>query len=127
MANEAIELYTEGDQISYLATTAITGKRFVDITAAADATTGVLQAGNPAAGGLVVGVAAYDAAQGQVFTVLSDKGSVVPVTSGAAIAVGAELEVTAVGKVITKNTGKAIGRAFSAVGATDLDVFVQLY
>lgn len=126
MANEAIELYTEGDQLSYKAAVAITGKTFVDLSAGADATTGTFVAGKPAAGGLVVGVAAYDCASGGLFTVLSDKGSIVPVTAGGTVAVGDEVEVTATGTVIKKATGIAVARAYSAATSGN-DVFVRLY
>jgi hypothetical protein len=51
---------------------------------------------------------------------------VVTVTAGAAITALADVEVGTAGKVITKASGIAIGRALSA-GSTDADCFVELY
>lgn len=126
MANECIPLFTEGDQVTFLASAAVTGKKFVDISAAADASTGVLRVAPPAAAGKVTGVAAFDAAQGGLVTVLRDRGSVVPVTAGGSVAFGAEVQVDATGAVVTLASGVAVGRAWSA-GSAGNDVFVTLY
>lgn len=126
MANECIPLFTEGDQVTFKAAAAVTGKKFVDISAAADAASGVLQVTPPAAGGKVSGVAAFDAPVNGLVTLLRDRGSVVPVTAGGTVAFGAEVQVDATGAVVTLSSGVAVGRAWSA-GASGADVFVTLY
>ena len=49
-----------------------------------------------------------------------------PVTAGAAITAGAEVEVGASGKAITLASGKAVGRALTTA-ANNADVYVRLY
>ena len=134
MANECIPIYRPGADITCQTTAAVTGKTFVNIT-------GPLVAGNPsantdstlirvapaAAGVKSFGVATYDAASGARVAVIVGPGHVVPVTCGAAITAGAEVEVNAAAKAITKAAGVAVGRAVSTTTAADTDVFVQLY
>lgn len=127
MANESIPLYVPGSDLTAKAGGAITGKTFVDITAAVNASAGTLATVQTAtAAGLSVGVASRDTASGAVLHVLRDKGSVVPVTAGGTIAVGAEVEVGANGRAVTLASGKARGRAWSA-GTSGNDVFIELY
>ena len=120
----------------HVITTAFIGKRFVGpLTTfqsgpglAATAEGGNLQAsGAPAAGGEVGGVAAWDQAVGKKGAVIRGAGTIVPVTSGAAITAGAELEVDNVGRVITATSGRVVGKAHNTVGAAGSDVQVELY
>lgn len=82
----------------------------------------------PAAGGAVGGVAAWDAPSAGKAAVIAGAGTFLPVTSGAAVTAGNLLKVTTAGKVIPATTGAVVvGKAHSTVGATDLDVIVELY
>lgn len=134
MANECIPLYRPGADISCTAGAAITGKTFVKVSAA-------LVAGNPAsnvdstlltvitdtAGAKALGVAAYDAASGARLPVIVGPGHVVPVTCGAAVTAGAEVEANALGQAITKSAGAALGLALSTTTGSDQDLFVKIY
>lgn len=134
MANECIPIYRPGSDITCLAGGSITGKTFVKVSAG-------LNVGNPAsnvdsvlatvitntAAGRAFGVATYDAASGARVPVITGPGHVVPVTCGAAIAAGAEVESNASGQAITLAAGKALGYAVSATTAANQDVFVRLY
>jgi hypothetical protein len=128
MANESIPLYRPGaDLTATVGAGGVTGKTFVDISAAVGAATGAnATVVTATAAGLTVGVASRDTTAGAKVHVLRGKGSIVPVTAGGNIAVGAEVEVGASGRAVTINTGKARGRAWSA-GAAGSDVFIELY
>jgi len=142
-ANECIPYY-EGPYTQTLtvhAGYAITGKTFVgpltgyqgqgpglaaDPLPAGD--TGNLQApAAPTAGGLASGVASWDVASGGKATIIRGAGTMVPVTSGAAVTVGAELQVDTSGRVVPFSTGRRVGVAHSAAGAAGTDVVVELY
>jgi hypothetical protein len=127
MANEAVPLFRPGSDVTCLTTGAVTGKRIVDTTTTVDATTGMIKVAHCAAGVRGWGVAAYDAGSGARVPVIAGPGTIVHVTSGAAITVGAEVEVGTTGRVITLASGKAVGKALSTVGGADLDVLVRLY
>lgn len=134
MANECIPLYRPGSDITAQAGGAITGKTFVKVSAG-------LNPGNPVsgtssvlmtiitntAGAKSVGVAAYDAAVGTRVPLINGPGHVVPVTSGAAVAAGAEVESDASGQAITLAAGKPLGMALSATTGAGQDLFVRLY
>lgn len=126
MANECIPLYQPGKHITAAVATAVTGKTFVDISGATlNPATGALISVAPAtAAGKVLGVAAFDAAVGAQVSVIGE--GVVPVTAGAAITAGAEVEVGTGGKAITLASGKAVGRALTTA-ANNADVYVRLY
>ena len=126
MANECIPLYQPGEHITAAVATAVTGKTFVDISGATlNPATGALISVAPAtAAGKVLGVAAFDAAVGAQVLAIGE--GVVPVTAGAAITAGAEVEVGTGGKAITLASGKAVGRALTTA-ANNADVYVRLY
>jgi len=127
MANESIPLYRPGADLTAKAGGAITGKTFVNISAAVDAPAGVpATVVTATAAGLTVGVASRDTASGAVLHVLREPGSIVPVTAGGTITVGAEVEVGANGRAVVLASGRARGRAWSA-GTTGNDVFIELY
>jgi hypothetical protein len=84
-------------------------------------------AGVPSAGGQVGGVVKYDVGAGARGGVIRGAGVMLPVSSGAAIAIGDELQVDTSGRVVPFTTGRKVGKAHSAVGAADLDVVVELY
>src|SRR5215831_132886 len=142
-ANECIP-YFEGpysQTVTVHAGYAITGKTFVgpltsyqgqgpglaaDPLPAGD--TGNLQAAAaPTAGGETSGVATWDVALGGKAVIIRGAGTMVPVTAGAAVAVGNELQVDTSGRVVPSSTGKRVGKAHSAAGAAGTDVVVELY
>lgn len=142
-ANECIPYY-EGAYLQKLTvaiiTTAAVGKRFIGpLTSyqsgpglSSTAEGGNLQAvGVPAAGGDVGGVAAYDCAvttPASKVPVIRGAGAIVPVFSGAAVAIGDRLKVDAQGRVVTWATAGSfvVGKAHSAAGAADVEVLVEL-
>jgi hypothetical protein len=142
-ANECIPYY-EGPYTQTLtvhAGYAITGKTFVGpLTAyqgqgpaldtdplAANAGGNLQAAAAPTAGGETSGVACWDVALNGKCVILRGPGTVVPVTAGAAVAVGNELQVDTSGRVIPSTTGRRVGKAHSAAGAAGTDVIVELY
>jgi hypothetical protein len=124
MANECVPLYRPGLDITAVTTGAVTGKTFVDYSAAL--TTGLVSVNTATAAGKVAGVAAYDAASGARVTVIRGKGQIVPVTAGGTIAALAEVEVGASGRPVTFSAGVKVGRALSA-GTSGNEMFVELY
>lgn len=127
MANECIPLFEVGP-ITATATANVTGKRFVDLSSAANAATGVLAGvAHATAAGNSIGVAVRDVASGGRVSVEMRPGTIVPVTCSAAVTFGAEVEVATGGKAVAKTSGIAIGRAWSTTSAADTDVFVELY
>ena len=125
MANECIPLYRPGTDITAVTTGAVTGKRFVDYSAAM--TTGLPSVNTATAAGKVAGVAAYDAASGARVAVIRGKGTIVPVISGAAVTALAEVEVGTTGRAVPFSAGVKVGRALSAAGAADVQIWVELY
>jgi hypothetical protein len=127
MVNECIPAYRPGADLTATAGATITGKTFVDISAALGVVAGTPATVIPATGGgPSVGVASRDTAAGAKLHVLRGPGQVVPVTAGGTIAVGAEVEVGATGRAVTIAAGKARGRAWSAA-TVGTDVFIELY
>lgn len=137
MANEVVPYFEPGSHITGLATSAVTGKRFVQIDADAPAWTpeGLRATAAPnvppvepcAAGARAFGVAQRDAAANALVTVMKTPGMVLPVTSGAAVAAGSEVQSDGTGRAIVLATGKALGLAISAATAADQDLAVMLY
>lgn len=97
---------------SIQATTAVTKKRFVTHAGA--------QAGAAVA---ALGVAGDNVAAGEWLPV-KGRGWLV-VTSGGAIAVGAQVESDANGKAVTLAAGVALGRAIDAATAADQDIRIE--
>jgi Uncharacterized conserved protein (DUF2190) len=134
--NECIRFYSPGQDISAYVGTAVTGKRFVKISAnrqAGPALNTSTSGGNvtiaPAtAAGAVFGVAAWDGGVGDIVDVR--RGGVVPVTASGAITAGDRVEVAGTGanagKAATLASGIAVGYAIS--GAADgEDAQIALY
>jgi len=124
MANECIPLYRPGQDITAVTTGAVTGKTFLDYSAAM--TTGLPSVNTATAAGKVCGVAAYDAASGSRVAVIRGKGQIVPVTAGGTIAALAEVEVGATGRPVTFSAGVKVGRALTA-GTSGNQMYVELY
>lgn len=126
MANECIPLFRPGSDVTALTTANVTGKTFVDVSAARDASTGLFKVATATGGVRAWGVAAYDATSGNRVAVICGPGTVVPVTAGGTIAFGVEVEVGTGGKVVTLASGKPVGKALEA-GTNNNDIFVRLY
>lgn len=138
--NEAIPYYEPGGRVTGQATAAVTGKRFVMISAdrvsgpepVSDAVDGGnLQVAHATAAGRIFGVASHDAAIGAKVTILCDPGMIVPVLSGAAIAFFEEVEVGANGTAIPRDAvarpaAIAVGYAVAAA-ANAADAQIKLY
>lgn len=143
MTNECIPFY-EGaytQKLTVHADVALFGKRFcgplvqyqsgpglaADPLAAGDGGN-IRVAALPTAGGEVGGVVMWDVAAAAKAGVIRGSGTMVPVLSGAAVAVGDELKVDAAGKVIPQaGTGRKVGKAHSVAAGADVDVVVELY
>lgn len=124
MANETKPLFRPGQAVTALTTAAVTGKTCVAISATIDATTKLVKVATAGAGVRAFGVAGADIASGA--TGLIQRGGIIPVTAGAAITAGAEVEVGTGGKVITLASGKAVGMALET-GANNVDCLVWFY
>lgn len=98
---------------SFQASVALTRNRFITATGAV-----------PAAGGNAIGIAATNAAIGEMVavTMLGPEG----VEAGGAIAVGAAIESDAQGRAVARTTGVAIARALTAASAAGQLIEVAL-
>ncbi len=137
--NICYELFTEvDDDLSVRATANVVGKTFgaisADIQSGPAVTTtalpvtwdgGNFQAATCGAGVKADGVFAYDALAGQLLP-LKAPGKIVPVTAGAAITAGQEVQSDAAGKAIPLAAGRPCGKAFTTAAA-NADCFVRLY
>lgn len=135
MANECVPFYEPGDAITGCPTAAVTGMRFVMISAArvtaAGANKGLISIALATAAGRVFGVAARDAAIGVPVKVFRKRGTVVPVqASNATISAFAEVEVvgtsTGAGMVKALASGVAVGYVVDDCAANGL-AQVSLY
>ena len=124
MANELIDIYKPGTDITGRASAAVTGKRFLKISG--NRAGGNIAVAHADAGGRTCGVATFDAASGSVVGVARGNSRVVPVTADGAIAAWAEVEVGTAGKAKTIGTGKAVGYALTAA-ADGADAQISLY
>jgi predicted RecA/RadA family phage recombinase len=130
--NEAIRYYQPGEDITAYAGSGVTGKRCVNISANRQAgpalntstSGGNVTVAHASAGGVFFGVAAWDAATGELVDIR--RGGVVPITADGAITAGTRVEVGTTGKVRTLASGIAIGVAVN--GAADgADAEIALY
>jgi hypothetical protein len=125
MANECVPHWMPGDVLGCHASAAVTGKRFVKVT-------GVPVEGNPRVGPTVagdkpLGVADRDVAIAEKVGVYSQPGIVVPVTAGAAITAGQEVQSDASARAIPLAAGKVAGMALNDQATVGSDVMVKLY
>jgi hypothetical protein len=129
--NESYPFRKPNNEATCTATAAITGKRFVAISAAPTAI-GDNPKVAPATAGLVgYGVAAGDAASGSTEVLVhTGPGMEVPVTASGSITFNTEVEIVGTGanagKVQTLASGKAVGYAVSSA-ADGADVRIKLY
>lgn len=109
-------VYAPGADITAEATAAVTARTFLAISG--DRTSGGNIAVEPAtAAGRICGVAASAAATGGLVTVVRGNSRVVKVTAAGTIAAGAEVEVGAAGKAVTKSSGVAVGYAITGAAS----------
>jgi predicted RecA/RadA family phage recombinase len=137
--NELIPWEEDADRLPCQAAAAVTGKKFVAVTAprpsgpmipataqvgASDPTDGGrIQVGPPAAGGQVLGVASWDAAVGEGVTVVCE--GVLPVIAGAALTAGQAVQVDATGAAIPLAAGTKVGLAVnSTANGADAEIKV---
>jgi hypothetical protein len=123
MANEAKPLFRPGQDVTALTTGAVTGKRFVGVSATRDATTGLVKVAHATAAAKAFGVASADIASGA--TGLIHRGGILFVTAGGAITAGAQVEVGTDGKAVALSSGVAVGQALET-GSNNNDVLIAL-
>lgn len=127
MANECIPLFKPGEDVTCYATAAVTGKRFVNVSAdrqtSGTATGDLISVAPASAAGDAFGVAAYDAAINTLVAVVTD--GIVPVTAGGTVTAGQRVEIDASGRAVTLASGIAVAKAVSSATSGN-DVFVQL-
>lgn len=108
-------VYAPGQDIPGLATAPVAGRQFVAISGDRDAGTGNVSVGPAAAGSRPIGVAAWDAAAGQLVRVA--RGGVVKVLAGGAVNAGDAIQVGAGGTAVTATTGIVVGQAIASAAA----------
>lgn len=121
---QQISVYAPGANISGQATAAVTVRRFVSISGNRTAGGGNLAIAPAAAGTRAFGVARDDAAIGELVDVV--RAGVVRVDAASGIAAGAEVEVGAAGKAITKASGIAVGYVLTGAASNGV-AEVHLY
>ncbi|KUH89801.1 capsid cement protein [Mycobacterium sp. IS-1556] len=114
IANPSV--YEPGKDITGQATAAVTARRFLAISGNRTSG-GNISVAPAAAGGRTCGVAATDAAVGELVRVVRGNSRVVKVTAEAAIAAFAEVQVGAAGQAITKAAGVGVGYAITGAAA----------
>lgn len=146
-ANECTPFKEPAVSFTARCSAAVTGKRFVKVSgnrtggggqgAAGSTTVGVglssdaenvYKVAQCVAKDTSVGVSGYDGANGAEIKVFGrGKGLILPITAGAAIAAGAEVESDAEGRAITLAAGKALGYCMTAVAALGEDAEILYY
>lgn len=132
--NEAIPFYEEGDDLTGHCSAAVTGKRFLKISANRQSVRTVSDAvggGNIVvahadAAGRIVGVSSHDAPINTKVAVKRASKLVIPVTAGAALNAFQEVEVGAGGVAVPLDAGKAVGYVLADC-ANGADAQVCLY
>jgi hypothetical protein len=120
MVNDAIPYYEDGDELTGLATAAVTGKRFVVISGNKPASGEAVAVAPAGAGAKALGVAMWDAAINKRVTVKTvNSGHCLPVTAGAGgVAAGDSVTSDATGAAVTAAGGaRALGIALTAAAA----------
>lgn len=132
-ANTCFPLFETSD-VTFQATAAVTGKRFVAISG--DITSGPglsstsegsnFRMAHATAATRPDGVAAYDVASAAKGRVIGTPGRILPVTAGANITAGQQVEVGTAGQAIPLASGIAAGKALTTATSGN-DVYVKLY
>lgn len=127
--NECIPYFEPGAQVTFQASAAVTGKKFVTISGNMQSD-GTPTCGLPAAGGRVFGVAMYDVALGKRGGVWRRRGTILPVTSGGAsgaMAANLEVQVDATGAVVPLAGGVAVGYLVDGTAGNGAVAKMSLY
>ncbi|GJO43098.1 hypothetical protein DSM43518_04571 [Mycobacterium marinum] len=120
-----ISVYSPGQDITGEAGGSVTARTFLKING--DRTSGGnISVVTATAAGRVCGVAAGDAASGELVTIARGNSRVVKVTTAGIIAAGAEVEVGSAGKAVTLDSGVAVGYAMTGA-ASGADAEISLY
>jgi hypothetical protein len=106
--NTCVPFWVFGEDVTGSCSAAVTGKRFVAISGARVGEQ--LRIAHAGAGTRALGVSAHDAPVDGLVNVLR-QGQIVPVTAGAAITAGQDIEVGAAGKAIPHAAGTVVGYA----------------
>jgi hypothetical protein len=109
-------VYDPGADITGEATATVTARTFLAISGNR-AAGGNISVAPATAAGRICGVAGNDAATGDLVTLVRGNSRVVRVTAGGNIAAGAEVEVGANAKAVTKSSGVAVGYAITAAAS----------
>jgi hypothetical protein len=124
LATNVSTQYFETGNVSFRATANVTGKRFVapsgDVTGGPGLSTdmqNLYRMAHPAAGARVAGVAKYDVPSGTVGGMHGQPGMIVPVTTGAAVTAGQQVQTDANGMAIPLAAGAIAGLAMSGAGS----------
>lgn len=130
--NDCIPMYEPGRRVSGVATATVTGKTFVKVSASRAHPVGLqpdstmannIQVAPQAADLYAFGVAAFDAAIGQLVTVLRGSGYILPVTALGAISAGNAIGVGTGGKAKVWSAGPIVGYAVAdAVDGEDAQI-----
>lgn len=106
-------VYAPGQDLTTVATGTIAPYRFVAVSA--NRSGGNLAVAHATAAGRALGVSTHDAISGETLTVA--RGGIVRVTTSAAIAAGAAIEIAADGKAVTATTGIVVGTAVTGAAS----------
>ena len=122
--NPMRDIYSPGTDITCRATTAVTGKRFAEISG--DRSGGKISITTATPAGHICGVIKYDANANELVGIARGSSRVVTVTAQTAITAGARVEVGTDGKATVHASGVPVGYAVSTAKA-DADAEISLY
>ena len=120
--NVTVPFFKPGQDITGRLTATLSGKTFVAAVPGGRGSQPYI--GLPAAGAAVFGVLGYDGVDGQFIHV--NVAGVVPVTAGADVTAGTQVQTNALGQAVPHTTGVAVGYAL-ANAASGNAVPVKLY
>lgn len=126
MANENIGVYEPGADLTFQASAAVTGKRFLALTGNRETTDRNLVAAHATAAGRICGVSKYNVASGGKGGMMRGNSRVVFVTAAAAVTAFQEVEVGAAGQAVPRAAGVAVGYAVTGA-ASGGDAEISLY
>lgn len=132
-SNQCVPYFEPSGHLNAVTTANVVGCTFVDVsgaqTASPDLNTSVsgslYSVATAAAGAAALGVSEYDAAKDLQLGVYTGP-MIVPVTAGADIASGAEVEVGSDGAAITLSAGRPVGKCMTAATSGTL-AQIKLY